>query len=172
MGSRADWTCHEMWERDGSAIIYHGKYAKGGSYIGRVNPDGSGTVEITLPAAWKRYGHFTVGRPGWLLTDGYYEQVDDPKGGSGAWVSVLHVDWQARHYDWQPLCRNGSSWKSQDAHPHPIFNHAADAVCFTSDKTGKRTIYRVDVPIEFNKKGDAQHTAGDYRLEDKAKSQR
>jgi len=27
--SSADWTCHEMWERDGSAIIYHGSYAKG-----------------------------------------------------------------------------------------------------------------------------------------------
>jgi hypothetical protein len=27
--SRADWTCHEMWERDGSAIIYHGSYHHG-----------------------------------------------------------------------------------------------------------------------------------------------
>ncbi len=144
--SRADWTCHEMWERDGSAIVYHGSYAKGANYIGRVHPDGSSIVEIALPAAWKRYGHFTVGRPGWLVTDGCYEQTDDPKGDSGAWISVLHVDWQAQRYDWLPLCRNGSSWKSQDAHPHPVFTHAANAVCFTSDKTGKRAIYRVDVP--------------------------
>ena len=144
--SRADWTCHEMWERDGSAIIYHGGYAKGASYLGRVNPDGTGRVEIALPAEWKRYGHFTVGRPGWLVTDGCYEQPGDPPG-NGAWISVLHVDWAAKRYDWQPLCRNGSSWKSQDAHPHPIFNHAADAVCFTSDKTGKRAVYRVEAPV-------------------------
>jgi hypothetical protein len=137
-----------MWERDGSAIIYHGRYAKGSSYIGRVNADGSGLVEIALPAAWKRYGHFTVGRPGWLVTDGCYEQADDPRG-DGAWISVLHVDWLAQRYDWQPLCRHGSSWKSQDAHPHPIFNHAADAVCFTSDRSGKRAIYRVGVPEEL-----------------------
>jgi hypothetical protein len=58
----------------------------------------------------------------------------------------LKVDWRAQRYDWQPLCRHGSSWKSQDAHPHPIFNHAADAVCFTSDRTGKRAVYRVAVP--------------------------
>jgi len=47
--SRKDWTCHEMWERDGSAIIYHGGFANGQSYIGRVKPDGSGLVEIGLP---------------------------------------------------------------------------------------------------------------------------
>ena len=145
---RADWTCHEMWERDGSAIIYHGGYAKGPSYIGRVKTDGSGLVEIALPPAWKRYGHFTVGRPGWLVTDGCYEQPDDPgPKGSGAWISVLKADWEAKRYDWLPLCRHGSSWKSQDAHPHPIFNHAADAVYFTSDKTGKRAVYRVDAPV-------------------------
>ena len=145
---RADWTCHEMWERDGSAIIYHGGYAKGPTYIGRVKPDGTGLVEMSLPAVWKRYGHFTVGRPGWLVTDGCYEQPDDPAPkGSGAWISVLKVDWETKYYDWQPLCRHGSSWKSQDAHPHPIFNHAGDAAYFTSDKTGRRAVYRLDTPM-------------------------
>ncbi len=143
--SRNDWVCHEMWERDGSAIIYHGGLNKGPSLIGRVKPDGTGLVEITLPATWKRYGHFTVGKPGWLVTDGCYEQAGDPKG-HGAWISLLQVDWQAKTFQWWPVCRNGSSWKSQDEHPHPIFNQAADAVCFTSDKTGKRAVYQVKVP--------------------------
>jgi hypothetical protein len=143
--SRNDWVCHEMWERDGSAIIYHGGLNKGPSLIGRVKPDGSGLVEITLPATWKRYGHFTVGKPGWLVTDGCYEQPGDPKG-RGAWISLLQVDWPARTFQWWPICRSGSSWKSQDEHPHPIFNHAADAVCFTSDKTGKRAVYQFKIP--------------------------
>jgi hypothetical protein len=144
--SRADWTCHEMWERDGSAIIYHGGYAnKGPSYLGRVNPDGSGLVEIALPATWKRYGHFTVGQPGWLVTDGCYEQADDPRG-YGAWISILKVDWTEKRCAWQPLCRNGSTWKSQDEHPHPIFNHAANAAYFTSDRAGKRAVYRIAAP--------------------------
>jgi hypothetical protein len=76
--TRADWTCHEMWERDGSAIIYHGNYDKGASYIGSVQPDGTGRVEIALPKEWDRYGHFTVGRPGWLVTDGCFVQDGDP----------------------------------------------------------------------------------------------
>jgi len=103
-----------MWERDGSAIIYHGSYANKVSYIGKVNPDGTNLVEIALPAQWNRYGHFTVGRPGWLVTDGCYFQPEDPKRWGGSWISVLRVDWKAKTYQWMPLCLNGSSWKSQD----------------------------------------------------------
>jgi len=144
--SREDWTCHEMWERDGTAIIYHGGYKNGPSYVGRVKPDGSGRVEIPLPQAWERYGHFTVGRPGELVSDGYFEQPDDPRAGHGAWLCRVTADWAAGRLDWQPLCRNGSSWNSQDSHPHPIFNHAVDAVYFTSDQDGKRAVWRIAVP--------------------------
>jgi oligogalacturonide lyase len=144
--SRNDWTCHEMWERDGSAIIYHGNFTNGVNYVGRVLPDGSGRVEISLPANWKRYGHFTVGKPGELVSDGCYEAAGDPGGWAGSWIALLKVNWDAHLIEWCPITRSGTSWKSQDEHPHPVFNHAADAVFFTSDKTGKRAIYRVTVP--------------------------
>ena len=141
--SRWDWTCHEMWQRDGKAIIYHGTYAKGPSYIGRVRPDGTGRVEIPLPAAWKRYGHFTVGATGELVTDGYYEEGGDPERFGGAWISRLLVDWDHGLIRWFPLVRHGSSWTSQDSHPHPIYNHAATAIWFTGDGTGTRALHRV-----------------------------
>ncbi len=141
---RSDWTCHEMWERDGSAVIYHGNYANGPSYIGRVNPDGSDPIEIPLPSDWKRYGHFTVGSPGELVTDGYLETPDDAPGWAGAWISRLKVDWSARQIEWFPLVRHGSSWSSQDAHPHPVFDHAGDSIWFTSDVSGQRAVYRVE----------------------------
>jgi hypothetical protein len=143
---RDDWACHEMWERGGTAIIYHGSYAASGdAFVGRVRADGSERVEIPLPHGWNRYGHFTEGGPGLLVSDGYYEHPGDgkPEGWGGAWISLLRVDWKARRIEWKPLCRSGSSWTSQDAHPHPIFNHAASAVYFTSDKEGKRAVYRV-----------------------------
>ena len=149
---REDWTCHEMWERDGKAIIYHGEYQNGPAYVGRVNTDGTNRIEIPLPDGWKRYGHFTEGGPGMLVTDGYYTEPDDnlipnaPK--SGLWICFLKVDWKKKHLTWIPLCRNGSSWKSQDEHPHPIFNHASDAIFFTSDKDGKRAVYKVKVPLK------------------------
>ena len=149
--SRHDWTCHEMWERDGSAIIYHGTYFKdspkvgGAAYLGRVRPDGSATKEIVFPADWKQYGHFTVGRSGQLVTDGYYRTEKDNDGWGGSWLTLLNVDWERGEIDWLPLTRHGSSWTSQDAHPHPIINESCDAIYFTSDHDGKRAVYRVDI---------------------------
>ena len=115
---------------------------------GREPDSPRGRVEIALPKMWKRYGHFTVGHPGELVSDGYYEQPDDPRAGHGAWICRVMVDWAAGKLAWQPLCRSGSSWKSQDSHPHPIFNHAADAVYFTSDQDGHRAAWRIAVPPE------------------------
>jgi len=143
--SRFDNTVHEMWERDGQAIIYHGTYKNGAAYLGRVRPDGSQLSEIELPRGWKRYGHFTVGEPGELVTDCCYETPSDPAKGSGAWISLLRVDWNQRIIQWFPLVLNGSSWDSQDSHPHPVFNQAADSIWFTSDMSGKRAVYQVGV---------------------------
>lgn len=143
--SRHDWTCHEMWERDGSAVVYHGIYHDGPAFIGRVQPDGSRTVELPLPAGWRQYGHFTTGRPGQLVTDGYYRPPGAGSEGSGRWLSLVEVDWEAGRLCWQPLAEHGSSWLSQDEHPHPILDHAGRYVYFTSDRDGRRAVYRVAV---------------------------
>jgi hypothetical protein len=160
--SRGDWVCHEMWSRDGSHVIYHGRYAgtapvtsggqlvfgggNGPAFVGRCDADGSNAVEIALPEHYTRYGHFTCGNDGWLVTDGYYEEPGDPPS-HGAWISLLKPDWNNRTIDWRPICRHGSSWKSQDEHPHPIFDHAGRNVYFTSDKSGRRAVYRVEVAV-------------------------
>ena len=159
--SRGDWVCHEMWSRDGQSIIYHGRYAgtdpvtsgmklifgagNGPAFIGRCDADGSNLIEIALPVQYTRYGHFTVGNDDQLVTDGYYEQPDDWSGNVGAWISVLSPDWDRRTIDWRPIARHGSSWKSQDEHPHPIFDHGGRSVFFTSDVAGRRAVYRVGV---------------------------
>jgi len=149
--SRNDWTCHEMWERDGSAIIYHGTYFKdapqvgGRAYLGRVRPDGSDTKEIVFPEGWNQYGHFTVGRPGQLVTDGYYRTGEDSPEGNGKWLALLNVNWSQGTIDWTPLLRHSSSWTSQDVHPHPIINDRCDAVYYTSDGDGPRAVYRLNI---------------------------
>jgi len=141
--SPEDWTCHEMWERDGEAIIYHGTYAGGRAYIGRVRPDGSHRVEIPLPEGWNQYGHFTVGGTGVIVSDGYFRAADDPDTDHSLWISRIDVDWGGGTAAWTPLCRHDSSWDSQDSHPHPIFDHATKYVYFTSDREGNRAVYRV-----------------------------
>jgi len=162
---RADWICHEVWSRDGSTIIYHGRYAAddlvnaGRNFVGRLSPAATDYVEIPFAPQFQRYGHFTTGNAvSQLVSDGYAEfastdldtdQMEDgalvgvPSG--GAWISLLNADWDSSALHWTALCRHGSSWTSQDAHPHPIFNHASTEVLFTSDESGKRAIYRIEV---------------------------
>jgi hypothetical protein len=153
---RNDWTCHEMWERDGRAIIYHGTLAGGRSYIGRMDPDGTRVIEIAIPTGCNRYGHFTTGAPGVLVSDGYYAEPGDNQYSGGDWISRVDVDWHSKTIRWTPLCRNRSSWKSQDEHPHPIIDHAMRYAYFTSDVDGKRAIYRIPMrePVEPSVDGD------------------
>jgi hypothetical protein len=146
--SRADWTCHEMWSPNGEAVIYHGSYAGGEpkrSYLGRVEVESGGTTEIAFPADFTKYGHFIIGPHGRLVSDGYYRQPTDaePASFGGDWISLIDPDWQAGTLRWTPLCRHGSSWSSQDAHPHPIFSHRGDQIYFTSDRDGRRAVYAV-----------------------------
>ncbi len=143
--SAADWTCHEMWERDGTAIIYHGKYKDGPAYLGRVTADRSAVTEIPLPDGWERYGHFTVGTTGQLVSDGYFKADEQDDAPVCPWISTLKVDWDRRTAEWNPLCRHDSSWDCQDSHPHPILNHSCSYVYFTSDADGQRAVYRCGI---------------------------
>lgn len=145
--SRDDWTCHEMWQRDGESVIYHGTYATGTAYLGRWSHDGS-LVEVSLPDGWRQYGHFTVGSRDELASDGYFRTDDDDPKGAGKWISSLKVDWQAKSIRWNPIVRSRSSWDSQDSHPHPIFSPSAKQIYFTSDRSGKRAVWRVNASIQ------------------------
>lgn len=142
--SRRDWTCHEMWERDGRAVIYHGLHEDGRAYIGRVAIGGGEPVEIRLPEGWSRYGHFTVGPDeSVLVTDGYYQAGAKDDGPASPWISRLDVDWAARAVRWRVLGRSDSSWDSQDSHPHPIMDADGAQVYFTSDIGGRREVCRL-----------------------------
>ena len=147
--SRNDWACHEMWERDGRAVIYHGRYVDGRAFIGRVAIAGGEPVEIALPPDWTRYGHFTVGPDETrLVSDGYYSAGAGDDDRVSPWLSRLDVDWAARSLRWRTLARTDSSWDSQDSHPHPIYDHAGKFIYFTSDRSGRRAIYRVAANAE------------------------
>lgn len=145
--SRKDWTCHEMWQSDGRHVIYHGTYANGIAYIGRVDIRTGESKEIALPSDFQAYGHFTIRNSGLLVTDGYWREPSDELGKTqGRWISVLKVDWENSAIEWHPLCLHNSSWNCQCSHPHPIFDESESFVYFTSDHSGKREVYRVAVP--------------------------
>ena len=70
--SRQDWVCHEMWSQDGESIIYHGQHKDGPHFIGKINFPENETIEIDMPENFYEYGHFTIGKTGMLVSDGYY----------------------------------------------------------------------------------------------------
>lgn len=141
--NRGDWTCHEMWQADGAAIIYHGAYRNGPGYLGRVAMNDFSICEIPFPADYTSYGHFTISVHGVLVSDGYYHTPDAFSTEGSAWISTQKVDWQKGEISWTPICRHNSSWSNQDCHPHPIFNCQGHAIYYTSDCSGKRKIYKI-----------------------------
>lgn len=144
---REDWVCHEMWTADGAHIIYHGKFADGPAFIGRVSPTGGDNLEIALPAAYHRYGHFTAAtwRNDWLVSDGYWHPDHQPENGlwGGEWLTRLAVDWPAKRIEWTPLCPHLSAWDCQDSHPHPVFGLGDTHIYYTSNAGGGRSVWRV-----------------------------
>ncbi len=148
--SRADWSCHEMWTADGRFIIYHGKFADGTAYVGRVSPAGGDNIEIGLPKHYHRYGHFTAGNRhnDWLVSDGYWHPNGQPENGlwGGEWITLQKIDWARRRIEWVPLCAHHSSWDCQDSHPHPVYDHADRHIYFTTNHGGGRSVARIAIP--------------------------
>jgi hypothetical protein len=149
--SRNDGVSHEMWERGTGNLIYHGSYSGGSKFIGRIsfndphNPADYRITEIPLPPECKKYGHFTVSNNNLLVSDGHYAAAGEKESWGGEWITLFKPDWEKKTLELEPICRHLSSWRCQEVHPHPVFNHAADAVFFTSDFEGKRAVYKVDI---------------------------
>lgn len=53
----------------------------------------------------------------------------------GRWITLIDFDRSTRRPAWRPILHHGSTWLSQDAHPHPSFDHAGRSVTFTTDPT-------------------------------------
>lgn len=161
-----DYVDHEIWSRDGAWVLYHGTYAPGDhglagrSFVGRISLANGSLREVPFPPSFVRYGHFAAGPGNLLVTDGYaeydapgtpprpspgrFDGVDaPPEDDGGSWISQVEVDWDTGRIDWVPIARHGSSWWSQDAHPHPTFDLAGKTILFTSDREGFRAVYAV-----------------------------
>jgi len=69
----------------------------------------------------------------------------------GEWISILKVDWEKKKIKWDPLVKHGSinCRTNQDNHPHPIFNHKGNELFFTSNRNGKRSIYKLELTNSF-----------------------
>jgi oligogalacturonide lyase len=168
----ADEVEHETFTADGAAVIYHGvsrtsgEGAHGRPFVGRISLADGSVTELALPPGPVRYGHIAARDPHTLVTDGIADPDDasprrpsarraglgrldaadaPPEDDGGRWITRLDVDWVGRRIVATPLVEHGSSWSSQDAHPHPIVTPDGRSVLFTSDREGVRAVYRVSL---------------------------
>ncbi len=156
--SREDWVCHEMWSDDGRYIIYHGGYAHGPAFVGRVDTRDFSYVESALPDDYNAYGHFLMAHNGDLVCDGYFKFPDDikpvrenstdngpdPHKKDAEYISQVIPDWKKGTLKWIPLCKHETDWLGQDSHPHPIYSHRGDRIFFSSRSGKKVQVYSVD----------------------------
>lgn len=105
-----------------------------------VLPDGSWLREFLLPGP--RPGHIQSNSDNTLVVgDCGYLSPDDPEG--RAFMSVIrHVNGCG---EITRLCRHGTSWHTQQSHPHPIFSPDDRWALFTSDAGGACNVYMADV---------------------------
>lgn len=151
---------HEVWNEDGTQVIYHGTYAyTGRHYVGRITVATGQIKEIALPEYYAGYGHFTMHGENLLVSDGYYQEMvqkeaegqEEENAAAGwnaesKWITVQRIDWEKGSMEWIPIEKHGSSWSTQDAHPHPIFAPDGKRVYYTSDVTGKLEVHSCAVP--------------------------
>lgn len=156
--SREDWVCHEMWSDDGRYIIYHGGYAHGPAFVGRVDTQDFSYVESALPDDYNAYGHFLMAHNGDLVCDGYFKFPEDikpvrenstdngpdPHKKDAEYISQVIPDWEKGTLKWIPLCKHETDWLGQDSHPHPIYSHRGDRIFFSSRSGKKVQVYSVD----------------------------
>jgi len=156
--SREDWVCHEMWSDDGRYIIYHGGYAHGPAFVGRVDTRDFSYVESALPDDYNAYGHFLMAHNGDLVCDGYFKFPEDikpvrenstdngpdPHKKDAEYISQVIPDWEKGTLKWIPLCKHETDWLGQDSHPHPIYSHRGDRIFFSSRSGRKVQVYSVD----------------------------
>ena len=97
-----------------------------------------------------------------LCCDGYFKFADDklivrenstdngpdPHKKDGEYISRVVPRWEEGILQWIPLCKHESDWLGQDAHPHPVYNHAGNRIYFNSRSEKDIKVYCIDVLME------------------------
>ena len=128
---------HCAWTFDGQQVLYHGRSASGGYFIGVCDPDGNTVREYDMADA-THYGHVSAmqGRPA-IILDGnvsdnlltwlYYDQAQ-PR------VEVI----AAHNTQWGTVL-------GQASHPHPLCSPDARWISFNTAQRGRTEIIIVKV---------------------------
>lgn len=123
-----EWACHECWDPQGRALVYHGgRRGGGGAYVERRGWDGA--LLARRAADGVAFQHAT------LSADGASYLIDCADG--------LIRRWGIDGGGLEVLCRHDSRYDDQDAHPHPRSAPDGRSLVFTSCRAGACDVYEV-----------------------------
>ena len=134
---KARFQVHCVWTWDGQHILYHGKSAQGGHYIGVTDRHGQTVREYGFYQA-NHYGHVSAmaGRPA-IILDGNL---------SSDMLLWLHYDTEQPRVE--VIARHGTAWGAlpgQYTHPHPLCDPTGRFISFNVGHAGRSDVYIVTV---------------------------
>jgi hypothetical protein len=134
---KARFQVHCVWTWDGESVIYHGKSAISGHYIGLVDKSGQTVREYLFDKA-PHYGHVSAmaGRPAVILDGNLSDDL------------LLWVYYDQEQPRVEVICRHGTDWGAmpgQYPHPHPISDPTGHWIAYNAAARGRSDVFVVQV---------------------------
>lgn len=122
--------------------VFHGGYRQNPvEYFSFVDPQTGATENYRLPGP--RPGHFQATRDRRrMIADAWSVEGETESGWPADRYGVMcRYDIQGDRVAATPLARHDSSWKTHEAHPHPVFTPDETCVLWASDRGGATHLY-------------------------------
>lgn len=134
---QARFQVHSVWTWDGQHVLYHGRSAEGGTYIGVVDRGGRTVREYGFRGAG-HYGHVSAaaGRPAVILDGNLSTDL------------LLWLYYDEEQPRVEVIARHGTDWgamSGQFPHPHPLSDPTGRWVSFNAAHRGRSDVYVVRV---------------------------
>ncbi|HEY64978.1 MAG TPA: hypothetical protein G4O02_10455 [Caldilineae bacterium] len=134
---QARFQVHSAWTWDGQYVIYHGRSAEGGYYIGVVDRNGQTVCEYGFHQA-EHYGHVSAmaGCPAIILDGNLSTDL------------LLWLYYDAEQPRVEIIARHGTDWGAlpgQFPHPHPLSDPTGRWISFNAAHRGRSDVFIVAV---------------------------
>ena len=134
---KARFQVHCVWTWDGENVIYHGKSAVSGHYVGVVDKTGCTVREYLFDKA-PHYGHVSAmaGRPAVILDGNLSNDL------------LLWVYYDREQPRVEVICRHGTDWGAmpgQYPHPHPISDPTGRWIAYNAAARGRSDVFVVQL---------------------------
>jgi hypothetical protein len=132
---RARFQVHSVWTWDGEHVLYHGRSAESGYYIGVVDREGRTVREYPFRRA-PHYGHVSAmaGRPAIILDGNITTDM------------LLWLYYDGDQPRVEVICRHGTDWGAlpgQYPHPHPLSDPSGRYISYNVGERGRTDVYLV-----------------------------